>query len=213
MAIQTIIYYAGFVSALALCWGLGPIFFYPMLADLIFDVCLSSGLFSGWDIRLLVSLYGLAAFIWVIALSGVLAKTTFVAVLLLDMLMIFYKILPQLQLAGTGQDFWNATSTGIYEVWLISIFVVITSMAVRSSLGAKIKGLRIDLLTNPRKRFLLPIGVWAGVTLLLGNLERWIPVSVFDDRFVIAAHTLVWGWVILELPQYLIHRRLMKQIS
>jgi hypothetical protein len=211
MAFETLIYYAGFGFALWLCWGLGPVFFYPMLADLAFDICMSSGLFSGWDIRPLVAVYGLAVVIWVVALLGKLTNTTFVAVLLMDVAMIFYQIVPDIQMVGTGQEFWNATSVGIYEVWLLSIFVMVVSMALRSSVWAKIQGRRVDLLTNPKKRFLIPLGAWAGIPPLMSFLEPNIPSWVFDQRYVIASHVLVWGWVAFELPPYLMIRRLRKR--
>ncbi len=211
MSLETILYYGGFSAALALCWGLGPVFFYPMLADLAFDVCMTTGVFSGWDIRPLMITYGLAVLVWVLVLSGALTKTTFLAVLVVDLAAIFYRIVPDLQMSGTGQKFWNATSAGIYEVWLISISVVVASMAFRSSILAKIQNRRIDLLTNPRKRFMLPIGAWAAIPPIMSSLRPFLSVSVFDNRFDIAAHVLVWGWVALELPSYLTHRRLMKQ--
>ena len=184
-----------------------------MLADLIFDVCMTAGLFSGWDIRPVMVTYGLVVLVWVLFLTGKLTNSTFLAVLLMDVAMIFYRIMPQIQLSGTGQDFWNATSIGIYEVWLISIFVIVASMAVRSSLWAKLQGHRVDLLTNPRKRFLLPIGAWAGIPPLLGLLAPYLPEWVVDQRFVIASHVLIWGWVAFELPQYLMIRRLRKRYS
>ena len=213
MDLQSAIYQIGFLAALSLCWGLGPVFFYPMLADFIFGLCGNAGWFSGWDIRVVMVTYGLGILVWTIVLSGALTKTTFIAVLMLDVATIFYRILPEIQLNGTGQNFWNATSAGIYEVWLISIFVVVASMAIRSSIVAKITGRRVDLLTNPKKRFLLPIGAWAGIPPLMSCLQPFLSQSLFDNRFVIASHVLVWGWVAFELPPYISHKRLMKQIS
>jgi hypothetical protein len=211
MEVQAIFYYAGYIAALALCWGLGPVFFYPMLADLAFDVCMTTGVFSGWDIRPLMITYGLAVFVWVLVLSRTLTKTTFLAVLAVDLAAIFYRIVPELQMIGTGQKFWNATSVGIYEVWLISISVVVGSMALRSSIVAKIQNRHVDILIDPRKRFLLPIGAWAAIPPIMSSLESFIPVSVYDHRYVIASHVLVWGWVAMELPFYMLHRRLMKR--
>jgi hypothetical protein len=210
---QRFIYYAGFIAALALCRGLGPVFFYPMLVDLAFDICGMLGWFSGWDSRWLMVSYGLALLIWVLFLVGSLTKPTFIAVLMVDIGTFFWRIVPQFQLSGSGQDFWNLASTGINEIWMVSIFVIVASMAVRSTVVARFQGRRADLLTNPRKRFLLPIGVWAGLPPLLSYLEPWLSASLVEDRFTIASHLLVWGWVALELPAYISHKRLMKQYS
>ncbi|HEY3294011.1 MAG TPA: hypothetical protein VGL38_01080 [bacterium] len=213
MGFETLLYYAGFLIALALCWGLGPIFFYPMLADVAFDVAGNVGLFTGWDVRWIVVSYGFGMLLWVLALAGALTKPTFIAVMLMDLGAIFYRIIPQFQMNGSGQDFWNLASTGINEIWMVSIFVIVASMAIRSSIIAKMQGRRVDLLTNPKKRFLLPVGAWAGFPPFISCFEHWLPSSLVDGRFMIAGQLMVWGWVALELPPYLTHKRLMKRMS
>ncbi len=208
---NSLVYYAGFVLAIYLCRSLGAIFFIPMLLDMAFNLALNFHLLEGWDIRLLMVGYGFAVFLWVLALSGAFNKTTFVAVLLLDLTLIYTEILPSMQAAGTGQDFWFKTSTGIVEVWLLSTFVVVSSIVIRSTLIAKIRGKFVDLLTNPKKRFLLPIGAWAGIILLSGQLRDYLPPWIVRHRFDIAAQILVWGWVALELPFFIMYHRVKRR--
>jgi hypothetical protein len=211
--LESTFYFAGFALAIALCRGLGPLFFYPMLADLSFDLALTTGSFSGWDVRLLMAGYGFAFFLWVLALSGALARTTLLAVLALDLATIFWRVVPALRAASNGQEFWYATGTGIFELWLVSIFVVSVSTVLRSSIGARLRKQTPDLMSNPKRRFLLPIAVWAGIPPLMSLLNGGLPATVTNARFQIAAQVLVWGWTALELPHYLAQKRLSKQTS
>jgi hypothetical protein len=210
---ELIVYYTGFVLAIALCRNLGPIFYVPMLFDMGFDIALNLGLLSGWDIRLVMVTYGFAVLLWVLALSGAFSKTTFVTLLLLDLTLIFTKILPSLQAAGTGQEFWNQTSTGIFNIWSLSIFVVVLSIVFRSTVWARLHGKFVDLLTNPRKRFLIPLGLWSGIITLGGQLESFLPEWFVERRFQISALALVWGWVAFELPFFLMHRRVKRRFE
>lgn len=171
------------------------------------------GFFSGWDIRLMMAGYEFALFLWVLALAGNLRKSTFVVMLVIDLAVMAKGMWPSVQATGVGQDFWNDTSTTIVDVWQTSIFVIIASMTVRSTIVARFKGEYVDILTNPKKRFLLPIGAWALVDELPVYLKPIIPFWVFDNRFQIAAQVLVWGWVGLELPFYFMYRRLKKRYS
>jgi hypothetical protein len=206
-------YYAAFIAVILLSRGLGPLFFVPLLLDLGFELCLMSGLLSGWDFRLLIVGYEFALFLWVLALAGNLRKSTFVVMLLLDLVVVFREMLPDIQATGTGQDFWNSTSTAILDVWQTSVIVVVVSMVVRSTIVAKLRGEYVDILTNPKKRFVLPIGAWALMQELPNYLHPWIPESLYDARFMIAANVLVWGWLALELPFYVMYRRMKKQYS
>jgi len=206
-------YYFAFVVAILLARGLGPLFFVPLILDLAFDVSMGLGFFSGWDIRLMMAGYEFALFLWVLALAGNLRKSTFVVMLVIDLAVMAKGMWPSVQATGVGQDFWNDTSTTIVDVWQTSIFVIIASMTVRSTIVARFKGEYVDILTNPKKRFLLPIGAWALVDELPVYLKPIIPFWVFDNRFQIAAQVLVWGWVGLELPFYFMYRRLKKRYS
>jgi hypothetical protein len=206
-------YYVAFIAVILLARGLGPLFFVPLLLDLAFDVGLMTGVMSGWDYRLVIVVYEFGIFLWVLSLAGNLRKSTFVVMLLLDLVMVFKEMLPSIQATGTGQDFWNSTSTAILDVWQTSVIVVIGSMVVRSTIVAKLQGRYVDILTNPKKRFVLPIGAWALVQELPVYLKPWMPDWIMDARFPIAANVLVWGWVALELPFYLMYRRIKKQYS
>jgi hypothetical protein len=211
VVLHLIIYYIGFTLAILLCRSLGKIFFVPMLIDLGFNLALNFHLLAGWDIRIFMVTFCFGVFVWVLALSGAFNKTTFIAVLLADLVMVFVEILPSVQAAGTGQAFWNTTSTGIVDVWLLSVFVVICSMVFRSTVVAKVHSKFVDLLTNPKKRFLLPLGAWAGIIVLGGQLHDHLPAWFVHYRFDIAAQVMVWGWVALELPSFLAFHRLKRQ--
>ena len=206
-------YYVAFIAAIFLARGLGPLFFVPLILDFAFELCLDFNVFSRWDIRLLVVAYEFGLFIWVLALAGNLRKSTFVVMLILDLAVLLNGVLPNLQATGTGQDFWNNTSTGILDVWQTSIAVIIVSMAVRSTVVARMKGEFVDILTNPKKRFLLPMGAWALLQEIPKYLRPIVPAWLFDYRFEISANVLVWGWVALELPFYLMYRRVKRQYS
>jgi hypothetical protein len=202
------IYYFGYVIVLALCRGLGPVFFYPTLANVLFDVCLYLGFFSGWDVRWLIATYGCAVLVWVLVLTGVTSKPVFLALLALDATIILHGTWPLTQVAGTGQDFWNATSTSIFHVWLSSIAVVVWSGVFQSTIGAKLKGKSPDLLRNPRKRYVIPLGMWATISVGFYYIAPFIPEWLVERRFVIGGHCLVWAWIAFELPQYMMYKRL-----
>jgi hypothetical protein len=206
-------YYLAFIAVILLARGLGPLFYVPLLMDFAFEICLDTGLMSGWDIRLLIIAYEFGIFIWVMALAGNLRKSTFVVMLVVDLAVVINGMLPNIQASGTGQNFWNSTSTAILDVWQTSVIVVVGSMVIRSTVIAKLHGQYVDILTNPKKRFVLPIGAWALIQESLEYLKPIIPLWLYNHRFVIAANVLVWGWIALELPLYLMYRRLKKQYS
>jgi hypothetical protein len=208
VGLQLIIYYIGFVLAIALCWGLGRLFYVPMIVDMAFNLCLNFRLFAGWDIRWLIVGYGFAIFVWVVALSSVMTRSTYVVMLVADMLLVFKGIVPQITVAGTGGKFWDISSTGIFNVWMMSVSVLVISMVVKGAVLPAIRRRRVDIITNPRKRFLLPIGAWATIIVASEYLGNMLPVGLYNSRYVIASYVLVWGWVAFELPFYLMYRRL-----
>jgi hypothetical protein len=176
-----------------------------------FNVCLNAGLFSGWDIRWLIAVYGFGIFVWVVSLTRTLSRSLIVSLLVLDLAVVINGFWPMITVAGNGAHFWNYTSTAILDVWMISITVVVLSTALKSTVLAKIEGRFVDLLTNPKKRFVLPIGAWAATIVLMKYLKSVLPSAVVAERFTIASHVLVWGWVALELPFFLMYRRLKRQ--
>ncbi len=207
------IYYLGYVLALWLCWNLGQLFRVPMLLNLGFDVCLNLGLLQGWDIRFIIVSYGLAFFVWVLALSQSMNKSTFTFVLLLDLAIAYKQMYPDLAMVGSGTEFWFHASTDILHIWMASILAVVGSMLFRSSILARLKGRFVDVWTNPKKRFQVPIGAWAATILLTSWLKPHLPLIIAQRRFLIAANLLVWGWVVVELPHYLANRRLMREVD
>ena len=205
------LYYLGYALALWLCWNLGQVFRVPMLLNLAFDVCLKLGFFEGWDIRIVIVSYGLAFFFWVLALSQSLTKSTFAFVLLLDLVVAYKQMFPKLAMVGNGTQFWFHVSTDILQIWMASIATVVGSMLVRGTIVARLKGRRVDVWTNPKKRFQLPIGLWALTILFTAWFKPQLPPLLAQYRFLLAANLLVWGWALLELPHYLANRRLMRE--
>ncbi|HEY3296543.1 MAG TPA: hypothetical protein VGL38_14025 [bacterium] len=208
---ETIVYYVGFSLAIFLCRNLGGLFWIPMSLDMGFNVAVDSGLLAGWDVRWLSVAYGFAIFVWVLALSGVPGRSAYVAVLLADVFAVLNGIAPQLQAVGSGGQFWDATSMRIYNVWMVSISVIVCSVVVKSLALPRLRGRPVDLLTNPKRRFVLPIGCWALILALSDHLQPLLPGPWWDAKYTISAHVLVWGWVALELPFVLAHYRLRRQ--
>lgn len=211
MPTEYIPYYIAYIVAVFLARSLGPLFYIPMILDMLFNLALNLDLLSGWDIRLLIVGYGLALFIWVIALLGTLSRSLFVSLLVLDLYLVVVGIMPSLQAAGTGQEFWNTTSTTIFLVWQISITGIVLSMVIKSTVIAKLKGKYVDILTNPKKRFSLPIGAWAAFLVICHYFESWLPDVIVEKQYDIAGHLWVLGWIALELPFYLMYRRMKKR--
>jgi hypothetical protein len=184
-----------------------------MLINMGFNICLNVGMLTGWDIRWLAATYGLGVFLWVLALSGSFAKSTAVILLFLDIGVVLAEIQPYFATVGHGQSFWNIASTSIVYVWLVSTVVVAGTVVWKSTVVARLRDQPSDLLTNPKKRFLLPIGTWATILLAAKYLGPFISTYATEAAYFIAGTVLVWGWVVLELPFYLAYRRLKRSCA
>jgi hypothetical protein len=182
-----------------------------MLLNMGFNLILNLGLLAGWDVRGVMIAYGFGFFLWVLALTQSVNKPTLVTLLLLDLAVVFHGLLPEIQVTGTGPQFWNTVSTHIVDVWMASIFGLSGITIFKSSLLAWIRGHRADVLTNPKKRFLIPIFVWSGMIAVPPWFTPYLTSSFVNHRFTIAAELLVWGWVALELPFYLVYKRLLRK--
>ena len=210
---QYIQYCVGFVLAIGLCYRLGPIFYIPMILDLAFDLALQFGFLSGWDIRLLMVSYGFAVFVWVIMLSKGFRKLSPILIMAIDLAFVYQAVLPKLEMAGVGQPFWNATSTAIFTIWNISIFLLASSTVFMGSLWQKLRGGFVDALSNPRKRFLIPIALWTGFNVFHETFAGSIPPWMHHYGYKISSNMLVWGWVVLEMPFFLMERRFQKKAA
>jgi hypothetical protein len=206
-----LIYYPGFLIAIFLCRPLGRIFFIPMILDLLFDMSFQFHVWGDVDRRWLFMAYDFALFVWVLVLSGVTSKPTFAAVVLADAAFILYSIWPQFQTAAIGDDIGRTAGQAIWDIWDISIVMVIASVMIASTVGARLKGRMVDVLTNPKKRFLIPIGLFLGYGLFAKYFAFCLPEAVVKYRYQVAGELLVWGWVAFELPFFLMYRRLRRQ--
>ena len=205
---ESLVYYLGYGVALALCRGLGKLFFVPMLLNMGFNIALQAGLLSNWDYRWIFAGHGFLFFLWVAALAGIFDRVTVVVLILVDLLAVYRGLLPQFQIAGTGETFWHMTSTSIIHVWLISILVVSLSAIFKSSLISLWENGYSQLLVIPKRRFLIPIAAWATIILLPEYLGGMLPAFIYQKRFIIAGFALVWGWVAIELPFYIMYKRM-----
>lgn len=210
MASTVLLSYAGYALAVFLYWKLGNLFRVPMLVNAAFDVSMNFNLLAGWDVRWLIAFHGLAWFAWVVALTQSVPRSTFIFILLLDLIVVFERLYPNMQMAGSGPGFWNLTSTHIVEIWMVSITGVVASVVFRSTILQWWRGRCSDMLINPKKRFLLPIGAWAAVIGILPWLHGYLPSAVIAQRFAIAGMLLAWGWVLIELRFYLEYRALLR---
>jgi len=206
--LETAFYYLGYAIALFLCRGLGRLFFIPMLINMGFDVAVQFNLLAGWDIRWVTVGYGLLFFIWVATLAKAFDTATVVVLIVVDIFTAYWGILPNIQSAGSGTQFWNATSTSIVNVWLVSILIVSMSAILKGSFGSTIQRGYSELLIIPKRRFLIPIAMWAAVIVLPEFLGNKAPEFIHQNRFKIAGQLLVWGWVAIELPFFIMYKRL-----
>lgn len=212
MDIQFIIYVVGYLLAIRLVWGMGPVFYIPMMLFILWDFALLGRLLSGWDIRALVLGYGAFVFAWILALSkGSTRLSPLLLVLLVDLAFVTEGILPQLEAAGTGQQFWNTTSTSILQVWYLTNSLLVLAVVFESTVVAKLRGKMVDLLINPRKRFLIPIGLWTGFDFIHITFSGVLPPWMHESGWKISSTVLVWGWVALELPFFIAYLRLKRQ--
>lgn len=213
MQFEQLLYYSCYVIAILICRGLGPIFFVPMIADLGFDLLLSYNALSGWDIRILIMAYGMLWFLWVMVISKTLNRGLIVLLLLVDFTSIFRGVLPQLTAVGAGQMFWNSTATRILEVWMLSAAILVAAVIFRSTVAARFHGEFVDVLTNPRKRFLIPIGLHSAWIVASTYIRDFLPAVIYNHRYQIAAWILVGGWIALELPYYISYWRTKKRYA
>ena len=204
-------YYFLYVVVISLFWGMGRLYYIPIILDAAFNICLEAGGLSGWDIRIVILVYGLAFFTWVLVLAGAMNKSLIVLLLVIDFTSIFQSLRPQLVAIGEGTQFWTMTSTTILMTWMISVLLVVLSVVFRSTIVAKFRGEFVDLLTNPRKRFLLPIGLHSAIITIPPFFKSYIPTVVYDRRFDLAAWSLLLGWIALELPHFIMYQRLKRR--
>ncbi len=213
MHLDQFLYYGCYVIAILICRGLGPIFFLPMIADFGFDLLLANHALSGWDIRILIMAYGMLWFLWVMVISRTLNRSLIVLLLLVDFTSIFRGVLPQLTAVGVGQMFWNSTATRIIEVWMLSAAILVAAVILRSTIAARFNGEFVDVFTNPRKRFLVPIGLHSAWMVLPTYIKDFLPAMVYNHRYQIAGWILVAGWIVLELPYYVKYRRMRRRYA
>ena len=213
MDLNFAIYCSMYVAAILICRGLGPIFFFPMIADLGFDLLLKSGGLSHWDIRYVIMAYGLLWFLWALVISRTLNRGVILLLLIVDFSSIFQGLLPHLTAVGAGTMFWHATATNIIEIWMLSTAVVIGAVLFKSTIVAKFRNEFVDVLTNPRKRFLIPMGLHSLWWVLPNYLYDVMPSYLLSHRYIIGSYILLGGWLALELPFYIKYRRLKKEYA
>ncbi|MCB9358268.1 MAG: hypothetical protein H6508_00050 [Calditrichaeota bacterium] len=200
MDLWLIAYYVGGGLAIFLCWNLGAVFYVPMIMNLGLEVLLGTGVVRDLDIRHVVAVTGFLQALWVVVLSDVFRNwiegaTVFVLISLAFLVGIYPSVMEPTQ--NWAQSILLATL--IIRTWMYVIVGVVLVVITRSVLQPSSLGGLADMIVNPKKRFLLPLGFWAMIIVV--PLEG-IPVVgdwMGENRFHLAGTALVWGWVLLEI--------------
>ncbi len=175
-------------------------FYSLLLFNLVTDALLDIGWLAAGDMRIKWTIVDGVYCLWVLVLGNFFrSRKEAVAVFLLVVAAFTYWVLPHHMNAADNWKAWVELTTRIMEGWATIIAGLVMFVAARTYLQYKVGGGFNDLIVNPRKRFLLPIGAWAAIKAIP---LAWIPASAgwFETaRFPIAAHIMVWGWVFLEL--------------
>lgn len=197
-------YFLGGIFAVFLCWDLGLLYSIPIVLGMVLELLLGSGLLSGVDFRQFTATFGFLYALWVMVLSDVFKdRLEGIVIFTLITLSFFFGIYPSLVEATGSAERSLELATGILKTWMLVIVGVVLAVVVRSAFSKKGRSGLGDLLVNPRKRFLIPLGVWAAIIAIplewLPRIGEWMEVN----RFHIAGNCLVWGWVFIELKFYL----------
>lgn len=197
-------YYLGAVVSLALCFGLGPLFYIPMILNIGVEVLLGSGLLQSMNLRMTFAIIGFLYALWA-CLIGNVFRSRYEAIIVFTLIgfAFWYGIYPSLTEATRDWDRWVELTTRILRVWSVVIVGVIGLVFARTYIDiVRRKGIN-DLIINPRKRFLIPMAVWAT---MIAMTWRWIPGIgewVENNKFHLGSTALVWGWAALELKFFL----------
>jgi len=197
-------YYLGGTIAAFLCWNLGWLYYVPIILGMVMDITLSSGLLNGIDFRQFTAISGFLYALWAVVLSDVFRdRVEGVATFALISLSFFFGIYPSLTETTSDPRRSIELATGILKMWMLVVVGLTLMVVVRSVASKKGRSGLGDLIVNPRKRFMIPLGLWAAI---IATPLDWIPIIgawVESNRFHIAASTLVWGWVVFEIKFYL----------
>ena len=212
MAFQTVIYYLGYCTALFLYKDMGRIFFVPMLLNLWFNLLITFEIYRQVDFRWLAAIHGILWLIWVFLLAREERRKIDIAMIVLLILVAFVVgTLPNLAETADAFEAMIEMSTHIWTVWYLSAFIVIIVVVIRSTVIPRYKKTFVDILTNPRKRFLIPLGICSGIIGIAPLLEGTVSSELIRHRFNIGSQVMVWGWVVLETPFFIMYERLKRK--
>ena len=212
MAFQTVIYYLGYCAALYLYKDMGRVFFVPMLANMWFNLLITFEIYREVDFRWFIAVHGLFWLCWILILARPsISRFEIGGSIILLVSAFFWGTLPRLMEEANALSAIIELCTQIWTTWYFSGFLVVLVVVLRSTVVARYKKDFVDILTNPRKRFLIPLGLCSGMigfTPLLGSV---VPDTVLLQRFNIGSQLMVWGWVLLESPYFIMYERLRRQ--
>lgn len=212
MPFHSLLYYLGYCIALYLYKDMGRIFFVPMLLNLWFNLLILFQVYRHVDFRWLVALHGMLWLIWILVLASENRKKLDITLAILLLVGSFViGTLPQLRQKADAFKAMIELCNNIWTVWFFSAFIVVFVVIVRSTIVARMKHEFIDILTNPRKRFLLPLGIQSALVGIAPLFEGALSPDIIRERFNIGSHIMVWGWVVLELPFYIMYERMKRQ--
>lgn len=194
----------GFIAALVMYWELGWLFRLPMLLNLAVSLLVNySGILTNEiQTAVFISLYGLLFILWVVILAGLQRGITGAVVsFLLVVVTITVGMLEAANFDIRMEGAWIRLSTTFIYTWTACIFLVILGVFLKSAAIRWHHGYW-NLLLTPKRRALIPIGLWSAL-ICLSELYRTFLPQLYEIRFVTAAFCLGWGWAAIEFPHFM----------
>jgi hypothetical protein len=224
--LQLLAAWSGYALAIWLYFGLGKIFWVPIALDLVYDMLGVKFDLWGNNVETLVieTAYVVLLLLWVIYLSGFMKSkwSTWIAFALI-MVASFTGIVSTAIYQNIGMERfaeflgfpgyhrkWILLATLSMYTWFICTSLVIFGVILRSTVFRWINGKAANLISNPRNRVLIPIFFHTSIIGFSQFYSGFVPDDIYAWRFKIAGTLLGWGWVALELPFYIMYRRMLR---
>lgn len=221
-----IIAWIGYLLAIWLYYGLGKIFWVPIALDLLYDFAGSQLGIWGNNLQTLVTMtiYDILLLLWVIYMSGILKTRAAIWIVLGLLLVATFNGVTAVAIAqGIGvsrfaeivglpgiDQIWILLTTQAMYTWSAIIFLIVIGIIVHSTIIRRLRGRPALFLTNPRIRIIIPIGLYTGIIGLSQLYQGFVPEAFYQWRYRIAGTALGWGWVAMELPFYIMYRRMIR---
>jgi hypothetical protein len=204
MELYQITYYSGLLLALLLCWNLGPLFYTYILFQISTDVLLDIGWLAQGDMRLKWAMIEWLDCIWILMLANIF-RSRFESFVISGLVLIAFSfgIYPSLTEAADSWPRWVELTTEIMRGWAVINLAIIVFAVSKTVYLWKVEHQPNDLVVNPRRRFLLPLGAFFAILAMPMEWIPWHRAWIEAHRFPIAAHVMAWGWVVAEFKFFL----------